>query len=378
VGSNPTSTANELARADGRVSAVLRTRAPRTASIVAGSVVSQCQPQQSGLIALTRRDLHAQVARESGMAVTDWPVWGTSAQLVVTDPGCLDVARSVVEGVIADVDLAASRFRTDSELSRLNDSGGEWQDVSPLLMRALRVAIDAAEWTGGLVDPTVGAALVDLGYDRTFSLVPADGDVVPVRVRTAPGWHRVQLDEDASRVRVTPGTLVDLGATAKGLAADLAADAAANDAGCGVLVSLGGDISVAGPPPDDGWVIGVADLTDLSLPADGADEQVVVIRSGGLATSSTSARRWRRGGFELHHLIDPRSGMPATGPWRSVSVTASTCLLANTASTAAVIAGSAAPEWVRIRGFHARLVRTDGSVLYVGAWPRAARPDEET
>jgi thiamine biosynthesis lipoprotein ApbE len=311
------------------------------------------------------------------MAVTDWPVWGTSAQLVVTDPACLDVARSVVEAVLADVDLAVSRFRPDSELSRLNESGGAWQDVSPLLMRALRVAIDAAEWTGGLVDPTVGAALVDLGYDRTFSLLPADGDPVPVRVRTAPGWHRVELDDDALRVRVTPGTLVDLGATAKGLAADLAADAAADDAGCGVLVSLGGDISVAGPAPTNGWAIAVTDLTNLSLPAEEDAAQVIVIHSGGLATSSTNARRWRRGGFELHHLIDPRSGLPASGPWRTVSVTASTCVLANTASTAAVIVGDAAPEWLRTRGFHARLIREDGSVVYVGGWPRAAPGHEK-
>jgi thiamine biosynthesis lipoprotein ApbE len=311
------------------------------------------------------------------MAVTDWPVWGTSAQLVVTDPAGLDVARAAVEATIAEVDLAASRFRDDSELSRLHESAGSWHDVSPLLTRALRVALDAAEWTDGLVDPTVGAALIDLGYDRTFSLVPSDGAAVPVHVRSAPGWHRIELDDERNRARLAPGTLVDLGATAKGLAADMAADAAAEATGTGVLVSLGGDISVAGPAPTNGWAIAVTDLTNLSLPAEEDAAQVIVIHSGGLATSSTNARRWRRGGFELHHLIDPRSGLPATGPWRTVSVTASTCLLANTASTAAVIVGDAAPEWLRTRGFHARLIREDGSVVYVGGWPRAAPGHEK-
>ena len=313
------------------------------------------------------------------MAVSDWPVWGTSAQLVITDPGGLDVARAAVEATIADIDLAASRFRPDSELSRLYEAAGSWQDVSPLLTRALRVALDAAEWTDGLVDPTVGASLIDLGYDRTFSLVQSDGTAVPVHVRSAPGFRRIELDDDHHRARLAPGTLVDLGATAKGLAADMAADAAAEATGSGVLVSLGGDISVAGHAPADGWAVAVADVTDLSLPADEDAAQVIVIHSGGLATSSTSARRWRRGGSELHHLIDPRSGLPATGPWRTVSVTASTCLLANTASTAAVIAGDAAPEWLRTRGFHARLIRGDGSVVYVGGWPRAApEPEKET
>lgn len=303
------------------------------------------------------------------MSGCDWPALGTSAQLVVTDPEGLPVARAAVERVLAEIDLAASRFRADSELGRLNTAAGAWVDVSPLFARALRVALDAAAWTDGLVDPTVGGALIRLGYDRTFADVPPTAGPLALTATPAAGWHRIELDDDRRRVRVPAGTVVDLGATAKAYAADLAAAAAADAGGCGVLVSLGGDIAVAGEPPASGWPIAVDDVTDLSLPADDR-AQVVVITGGGLATSSTRARRWQRGGVELHHVLDPRSGLPAAGPWRTVSVTASTCVLANTASTAAVILGADAPQWLRSRGFHARLLGAGGVPVYVGEWPR--------
>jgi thiamine biosynthesis lipoprotein len=239
--------------------------------------------------------------------------------------------------------------------------------VSPLFSRALRVAIDAASWTGGLVDPTVGGVLVDHGYDRTFTAVAPDGPV-NVLVREVPGPAAIDLDEDNRRARTSFGAQVDLGATAKALAADLAATAAWEVAGGGVLVSLGGDISVSGDAPAGGWPIAVTDRSDLSLPADEGTTEYVTIATGALATSSTRARRWRRGGAELHHLIDPRTGDPATGPWRTVSVAAGTCTLANTASTAVIIAGRSAVGWLGARGLTARLVAHDGSVTHVGDW----------
>jgi len=320
------------------------------------------------VITTTRRDEHAQTARRLGLSVCDWPALGTSAQLVVADPDAMPVARAAVEEVLADIDLAASRFRADSELSRLNAAAGSWVGVSPLFARALRVALDAASWTDGLVDPTVGAALIRLGYDRTFVDVPAVAGAIGLVATPAPGWRHVQLDGD--RARVPAGTSIDLGATAKALAADVAAERAADATGCGVLVSLGGDVAVAGEPPAGGWPIAIEDVTDLSLPTTG-NSPVVVIRDGGLATSSTRARRWQRGGVELHHLLDPGSGLPAAGPWRTVSVTAATCVLANTASTAAVILGADAPSWLRTRGFHARLLGADGVPVYVNDWPRS-------
>ncbi|MGN6473319.1 MAG: FAD:protein FMN transferase [Mycobacteriales bacterium] len=318
----------------------------------------------------TRRELHQRYAAEHSYGIADWPALGTTAQLVVTAAGALHDACAAVEQVLLDIDLAASRFRADSELSLLNVADGEWVPVSPLFARALRVAIDAATWTDGLVDPTVGGVLVDHGYDRTFAAVAPDGPV-NIFVRDVPGPGAVELDEANHRARATRGAQVDLGATAKALAADLAAEAAWQAVGGGVLVSLGGDISVSGDTPAGGWPVTVTDRSDLSLPVDDSISELVLITSGGLATSSTRARRWRRGGSELHHLIDPATGNPAAGPWRTVSVAAETCTLANTASTAAIIAGPSAVSWLSGRGLAARLVGHDGSVTRVGEWPAA-------
>ena len=137
----------------------------------------------------------------------------------------------------------------------------------------------------------------------------------------------------------------------------------------GVLVSLGGDIAVAGTPPDGDWRVLVAE--DSEAPADGPGE-VVAIRTGAIATSSTTVRRWRRGDRALHHLIDPRTGAPVESPWRTASVVAATCVDANTAATAAIVLGDAALDWLGSTGLVARLVSTDGEVVRVGGWPEPA------
>ncbi|HVT21250.1 MAG TPA: FAD:protein FMN transferase [Mycobacteriales bacterium] len=320
--------------------------------------------------AATRREVHQRYAADNSFGIADWPALGTTAQIVVANAAALHDACAAVEWVLLEIDLAASRFRPDSELSLLNAAAGEWVPVSPLFARALRVGIDAAAWTDGLVDPTVGGVLVDHGYDRTFAAVACDGPV-KILIRNVPGPSAVELDETNLRARTRAGAQVDLGATAKALAADLAATAAWEVAGGGVLVSLGGDISVSGDGPSGGWPITVTDRSDPSLPVDDGISELVTISAGGLATSSTRARRWRRGGSELHHLIDPATGRPAAGPWRTVSVAAETCTLANTASTAAVIAGTSALGWLTDRGFAARLVANDGAVAHTAGWPAA-------
>lgn len=316
----------------------------------------------------TRRQQHLTAAVHAGLATADWPALGTTAQLVLTDPGSLAPAQVIVERRLAEIDRAASRFRADSELSRLNGADGEWVEVSPLFASALKVARHAAESTDGLVDPTVGAALIDLGYDRTFVQVPSEGPPLTLGVQRAPGWWQIEIDDIGERARLPRGVRIDLGATAKALAADLCAAAVARVLRCGALVSLGGDIAVAGDPPTGGWPVSVTDRSDLELPT-GGHAQTVAMHGGGLATSSIGARKWQRGGSLLHHLIDPRSGLPTAGPWRTVSVAAPTCVLANTASTAAVIIGATAPGWLAARGLAARLVAHDGLVTHVGPWP---------
>jgi thiamine biosynthesis lipoprotein len=303
-------------------------------------------------------------------AAADWRALGTGVRLVVTDPALLDSCNLLLARHLAEVDAACSRFRTDSELVALDAAAGRPVRVSPLLAEALAVALRAAEATDGAVDPTVGSAMEAIGYDRDFTLVREDDRPVRLTVKRAPGRRRVKLDRDTGTVVVPAGVRLDLGATAKAWAADRAAALLAEAAGCGVLVSLGGDTAVAGEPPAGGWQIRVQDVTGPvgETPAQGS-YATVGLRGGGLATSGTAARRWRRGGHDLHHIVDPRTGLPVRSPWRTVSVAAATCADANAASTAALVKGTGAERWLTRLGLPARLVAQDGTVLTTPGWP---------
>jgi len=187
-----------------------------------------------------------------------------------------------------------------------------------------------------------------------------------VTVAPAAGWHVIRLDRTRRSVQVPPGVAIDLGATAKALAADRAARMVHAQTGTSALVSLGGDISTAGRGPRNGWPVRVTDDHRNGASPDG---QTVALRGGGLATSSTTVRRWRAGGEEQHHIVDPRTGKPAGEYWRTASVAAPSCVQANTASTAAIVRGAGASTWLDELGLSARLVRTDGTVVLVGNWP---------
>ena len=295
-------------------------------------------------------------------ATATWEALGSSAVVVVDDDAALADVRRAVEGELVAIDRACSRFRADSELSRLHEANGRPTPVGPLLMEAIAVALEAARQTDGLVDPTIGAAVIAAGYDRDFADLP--GDVTAHPRAATPGWRSVRLDRERMLVQLAPGARLDLGATAKALAADRAAAAAVAAVGPhGVLVGLGGDIATAGRAPAGGWPVGIADGH-----RDGAPDATVALAAGGLATSSTTQRRWRSGGAELHHILDPRTGRPAPVVWRTVSVAAPTCVRANTASTAAIILGAEAPAWLAARGLPARLVHRDGTVVGTGGW----------
>ncbi len=291
---------------------------------------------------------------------------GTNVVVLCARPECLDAVVAAVGHEIDAIDLACSRFRPDSELMALNTSAGRASQVSPLLLRAIEVAVRAAELTDGRVDPTIGGTLRRLGYDRDFRSVPPDGPALEIRLDPAPGWREITIDAETRTVQTPTGTELDLGATAKALAADLAAQAGFDATGAGVLVSIGGDISTAGPAPDPGWSVLVTDDHAAPLDHDGAR---VTISTGGLATSSTTVRAWRRGDEQLHHVIDPSSSRPVDPHWRTVSVAASTCVDANTASTACIVLGARAPGWLDQRDLPGRLVSTTGEVLVVAGWP---------
>ena len=312
------------------------------------------------------------------VALESWTALGTSVHVLATDADGLSPAIIAVNEVLEDVDAAYSRFREDSELSRLNASPGRNVQVSPLLATAIDAAQRAARLTDGAVDPTIGQAIRIAGYDDDFSRIAARdphpalhprGREMDVRLRAlrVPGWQAIRFDRRSRTVLLPPGVELDLGSTGKALAADLAARAALNAAGSGgVLVSLGGDIATAGTPPFGGWRIQVAEDSRVAPDADG---DVICLPSGGVATSSTTVRRWTRGAMVLHHIIDPQTSLPTTGPYRTVTVAAATCLDANIASTAAIVRGETAIDWLMRCNLPARLVENDGTIHYIGRWP---------
>ncbi|MCD9876344.1 FAD:protein FMN transferase [Streptomyces guryensis] len=304
--------------------------------------------------------------RTPSPAQTVFPALGTTAALLVTVPSTLPAAEEVLRAELAAVDLTCSRFRPDSELTRVNLSAGSPTTVSERFAEALQTALRAARITDGAVDPTVGSAVIALGYDCTFaSLRPDDARPLPV-ARPVPGWQRILFDPRTRRLRLPPHALLDLGATAKALTADRAARLAAAVTGSGVLVSLGGDLATAGPAPEGGWRIALAD--DHAQPV---TEQVpaVTVTSGALATSGIRVRTWRRDGRTLHHIVDPATGEPAAPVWRTVTVASATCVDANTASTAAIVLGDRAEAWLRGTALPVRLVGLDGEVVRLGGWP---------
>ena len=301
------------------------------------------------------------------VAAVDDRALGVSLRVVVTRVADLSAAKAAVDDVVRDVDVAASRFREDSELSSLNATPDRDVRVSPLLTTLIAAALRGARLTGGAVDPTVGSAIKLAGYDTDFAQVPVDGLAIDLVVKRVPGWQAIAFDEASRTVRLPRGVDLDLGATAKAMCSDLAAEAGmAKIGGGGMLVSLGGDIAVAGEPPAEGWLIQASEDSGAPIRE---GEETISIMSGGMATSSTTVRRWTRGGVSLHHIIDPTTGLPSQGPWRTATVVAGTCVDANIASTAVIVKGLKAIRWLEAHHLPARLVDRQGSVHRVSGWP---------
>ncbi len=316
-----------------------------------------------------------------GDGCAQWPVWATTARIVVTDPDRLAQATSIVRAELDAVDTACSRFRPDSELEAAARDGGRAVPVSNRLAGLVSTALAAARDTNGDVDPTLAAALTAIGYDRDFADLGsarlqaggstrdrATGPSVSLTVSPIANWRDIKLEQDHTRaggcrLTIPRGVRLDLGATAKAWAADRCAALVASACRTGVLVSLGGDIATAGPNPD-GWTILVQD--GAGQPASSVD----IPAGAAIATSSTISRQWTSGPRTLHHILDPRTGAPAPRVWRTASVVAGTCVAANTASTAAIVRGHRAPAWLSRLDLAARLVDVDGAVITVGGWPQ--------
>lgn len=257
--------------------------------------------------------------------------------------GCDDPSFEAVVGLFEQRHATFSRFLQGSELVRVNATAGAVVRVSPVFAAAVSVALDAARATGGLVDPTLGAAIEAAGYDADFpALVP---DPRPVELAPRGDWRQIRVVGD---VLFRPaGTVLDLNGVVKAMTVDRAASLLTEKG----FVSAGGDIATNGFP------------VSVALPAGGA----VTLESGGIATSGRTTRHWLRGGRVQHHLIDPRTGMPSTSPWTCVTAVGRDCLSADVAAKAGFLLGDDGPGWLEDRGVAARFV-VDGAVVENSCW----------
>ncbi|MEV6285995.1 FAD:protein FMN transferase [Kribbella sp. NPDC051770] len=297
-------------------------------------------------------------------ATRSWTAWSCTVRLTVEDPAALSPACGALKALMDRVDKAASRFRADSELATVNDRAGAMVPVSRLLVDLVDVSLVAASLSGGAVDPTVGAAVIAAGYDDDIDAVRAKTapTVIPP---TVPGWQRVQLNRKQALIGIPEGSSLDLGATAKAWTADRAALVLSKRHECAVLVEIGGDLRAAGTPAEP-WVIEVAER-------EGDPAVKVTLAHGGLTTSTRTARTWDTATGTAHHVIDPRTGRPADGPYRTASIWAPTAVRANTFSTAIIATGEAALGRLTLAHHPARLVDADGEVTELAGWPAASR-----
>ncbi|SDI93765.1 thiamine biosynthesis lipoprotein [Frankineae bacterium MT45] len=313
--------------------------------------------------------------------------WSCDVRVVVEDRSALHRVAADVDALVNRVDLAASRFRRDSALSAANAQAGRPTFIPWLLTDLIGIALHAALTSDGAVDPTVHAGLLNIGYDRDISELPTARDALsglieqvatprapvaqlPARGRTR-DWRDVSLNRELGLLRMPADVALDLGATAKARTADLAAHDASVRYQTGVLVEIGGDIAVAGER-DGGWVVEVSETGPDDDLYDPADAQAIALHRGGVATSTTMRRRWLHDGVPVHHIIDPATGAPADGPWRTATVVADSALEANTASTAAIVKGTDALSWLTAHGYAARLVDRIGGVQTTPGWPLAS------
>lgn len=297
----------------------------------------------------------------SGMSSHRFRAMGSDVHLLVPDRRAADAARAV-ERLFSSWEEVLSRFRPESELCRLNALAGAPVTVGPILLDAAEASLEAARATGGLFDPTLGHELVRLGYDRSFEEI-GDAPAATERARGGGGWRGMVVDRSAGVVALPSGSGLDLGGIAKGMAVDASLELLASLEIETALVSAGGDLAVLGLPSGRrAWGVRVG-----SDPED----PVVPLARGALATSGTARRRWRRGGLERHHLVDPTTGEPAASGLRRVTVAGGTCRVAEVGATAAFVAGpKLGPGVLERLGLAGLLVTEAGGQVRVGRWPR--------
>lgn len=287
---------------------------------------------------------------------------GTTVVVIAPDHAS-DAALSLTRDLFEEWEQTFSRFRADSELSRLNARVGLRISVSPLMLRVLSAALDAARATRGIFDPTILLRMIEIGYDRSFeALAPQQPATPSGKPAKTGGWREIELNMSRQMVRLPAGVGLDFGGIAKGMAVDAALALLEERGLTPVMVNAGGDLAVRGVPPGEPY-------WPIAIP--GKEEGWVIgLERGAVATSGVARRHWRQGDVERNHLIDPRTGDPAHSSLWSVTTIAGACAQAEVAAKTALILGRDQGErFIESAHLAALLIGDDGVWSAAGAWP---------
>jgi thiamine biosynthesis lipoprotein len=297
----------------------------------------------------------------AGLRREEFRAMGTTISLLLPEHQA-ERGAQIVRSLFSEWEQTLSRFLPDSELSRLNQQAGTPVAVSDLLYTVLATALTAAQATEGVYDPAMLDQLVRAGYDSTFDELPAIrfDPIIPGE----PGgrWHGIKVDPIYRRVTLPVGIKLDFGGIAKGMAVDTALEVLHQNGITSALVNAGGDLAVLGLLPDDGqWPVAVP-----------GQEQTwtIPLHHGAMATSGIARRHWWQGNKLRHHLLDPRTGLPAESDLWSVTVIADRCEQAEVAAKVAFILGSQkGAEFLRRHRIAGLLIHDDGTWDGVEPWP---------
>jgi thiamine biosynthesis lipoprotein len=272
-----------------------------------------------------------------------------------------------VQRMFARAEQSLTRFNTSSDLCKLNRSAGRPQRVSALLFDVVETSLWAASATDGVFDPSLLQRMKAIGYDRSFEQIAHSDRPISALPPPRPGAYRgIALDRARGEIYLPPDVQLDLGGIGKGWTVDRAADWLAGKGP--FLINAGGDLyAYDAPPGQPGWSIGLADPWQPAR-----DLLRLRVRQRAVATSTTSRRRWQRGGRTLHHLIDPRTGQPAESDVVSVTVVAHRAALAEVfAKTALILGAEAGLAWLHsIPEAEGVLVRDNGELQFTDGFQK--------
>ncbi len=286
---------------------------------------------------------------------------GTTISLLLPEKQA-ELGKEIVSILFSEWEQALSRFLPDSELSRLNQQAGTPVAVSNLLYDVLATALTAAQATEGVYDPAMLEQLEQIGYDRTFDDLPTNRFEPIIPGEPGGRWRGIKIDPIRRQVTLPRGIKLDFGGIAKGMAVDAAIKALSQNDIRSALVNAGGDLSVLGlPPEEEHWPVAVPGQQWY---------WTIPLHHGAIATSGIAHRHWRQGNILRHHILDPRTGLPAESDLWSVTVVADRCEQAEVAAKVAFILGSkAGAEFLHKHHIAGLLVHEDGKWETVEPWP---------